>query len=614
LGGRYQIIGQLGAGGFGQTFLAEDLHLPGNPRCVIKRLRPQLTDEFNLQIAKRLFDTEAKVLYQLGEHDQIPRLLAHFEHKQEFYLAQELIVGESLTEELIPEHPWSEAQVVSFLQDLLGVLAFVHEHGVIHRDIKPANLMRRRRDGKIILIDFGAVKQATVQLANPNSGPTQTIAIGTQGYMPNEQVVGNPRFSSDVYAVGMVALQALLGMAPRLIGEDPQTGELRWRSFTPSVNPQLAEILDRMVCYDFRARYPTAADAFAAIQGLLSSTDLTSEPLPSTTLPRPIRSPEVSIPSASAPVPSPQAETTAFWGGAIARNQASERAAEFTESPAEQHYSRQSPVALQTGRPSSRLSQSGELISAKWTIIVSQLNATRSHKVLFSLVGVAALGLIVLIFKPFSLPPSNPTSVVSTAPVTPTTASTSQPQPTDLLQQAEPLRQTGQFQKAIALYDQAIKLNSNLAEAYWGRCYSLNRLQQPAAAIVACDRALQLKPDYVEALWSKGYALDQQKQYQQALTFYERALALRPNFAEAWSNKGATLLKLNRPALALAALDRAVQIDPTLAEAWNNRGVALWSLRRFNEAIASVDRAIRLQPDYQDALHLRQQMQQRLNR
>jgi serine/threonine protein kinase len=67
---------------------------------VVKQLKPQVSDAKSLQTARRLFDIEAKVLYQLGNHDQIPRLLAHFEDNQEFYLAQELIEGEPLTQEL----------------------------------------------------------------------------------------------------------------------------------------------------------------------------------------------------------------------------------------------------------------------------------------------------------------------------------------------------------------------------------------------------------------------------------------------------------------------------------------------------------------------------------
>jgi serine/threonine protein kinase len=141
------LVGQLGEGGFGQTFLAEDLHLPGHPRCVVKQLKPQFSNLRGLETAKRLFDTEAAVLYQLGDHDQIPRLLAHFEHEQEFFLAQELIVGQPLSEELVSGQPWDEEKVVALLQDVLNVLSFVHQRGVIHRDIKPQNLIRRDRDG-----------------------------------------------------------------------------------------------------------------------------------------------------------------------------------------------------------------------------------------------------------------------------------------------------------------------------------------------------------------------------------------------------------------------------------------------------------------------------------
>ncbi|MEO1298205.1 MAG: protein kinase, partial [Cyanobacteria bacterium J06636_16] len=105
LGGRYQIIQRLGEGGFGQTFLAQDKHLPGHPICVIKQLNPQVDDATSLQTARRLFDTEARVLYQLGDHDQIPRLMAHFEDGQEFYLAQEYVESDSLGQVLTQGEP-----------------------------------------------------------------------------------------------------------------------------------------------------------------------------------------------------------------------------------------------------------------------------------------------------------------------------------------------------------------------------------------------------------------------------------------------------------------------------------------------------------------------------
>ena len=78
LGNRYSIIRHLGGGGFAQTYLAEDKQLPGNHLCVVKQLKPQATDPETLQVARRLFDTEAQVLYKLGNHDRIPRLIVFF--------------------------------------------------------------------------------------------------------------------------------------------------------------------------------------------------------------------------------------------------------------------------------------------------------------------------------------------------------------------------------------------------------------------------------------------------------------------------------------------------------------------------------------------------------
>lgn len=159
LRGRYAILKQLGSGGFGETYIAEDRDLPGSPQCVVKRLQPQSHDPFVLQTAKRLFDTEAAVLYQLGSHDQIPRLMAHFEENQQFYLVQEFVDGRDLSQELFPGVRWNEAQVLAFLRDTLRILEFVHQQNVIHRDIKPANIIRRFSDNKLALIDFGAVKE-----------------------------------------------------------------------------------------------------------------------------------------------------------------------------------------------------------------------------------------------------------------------------------------------------------------------------------------------------------------------------------------------------------------------------------------------------------------------
>jgi serine/threonine-protein kinase len=265
LRGRYKIVRNLGRGGFSETYLAEDRDLPGTPVCVVKRLKPYLNDPLAWQAAIKFFNKEAEALYKLGNHDQIPRLLAHFEENQEFYLVQEFINGNDLSRELSSGKRWSEEEVIDFLQDVLQILEFVHQQNVIHRDIKPANLIRRAADGKIFLIDFGAVKEINTLVVTPQGNTT--LAIGTPGYMPSEQNSGHPKFSSDIYAIGMTAIQALTGMLSVQLPKDPNTHETIWRDRV-QVSPQLADILDKMIRYDFRQRYQSTSEVLHAVSSL----------------------------------------------------------------------------------------------------------------------------------------------------------------------------------------------------------------------------------------------------------------------------------------------------------------------------------------------------------
>ena len=279
LTGRYKIVKQLGGGGFSHTFIAEDGHLPDHPLCVIKQLKPVSSQAEVLRISRELFDKEAKILYRLGKHDCIPSLLAHFEEDQEFFLAQELIEGNVLSQEIKSGQCWGEGYTIDFLTDILSTLDFVHQQQVIHRDIKPSNLIRRDRDRKIVLIDFGAVKEVSTQSINQSfinqsfsqsfnqSGNTSSLVIGSPGYMPNEQYSGKTIFASDIYAIGIIAIQALTGLSPNQIPEDLLTSEFCWRDRV-EVTPTLADVIDKMVRFDFRQRYQSIDELLEAIQPL----------------------------------------------------------------------------------------------------------------------------------------------------------------------------------------------------------------------------------------------------------------------------------------------------------------------------------------------------------
>jgi eukaryotic-like serine/threonine-protein kinase len=262
---RFQIVKLIARGGSGDTYLAIDLDLPGQPHCVVKHFYPKHPHPAVVPIAKNLFEREAESLYQLGNnHNQIPTLLAHFHEDGDFYLVQEFIDGYDLTQEIIPGQPLSEDAVFNLLKEILEVLVFVHQHNIIHRDIKPQNIMRRYSDRKIVLIDFGSIKKLGIR------GATLTIAVGTPGYMPTEQAKGKPKLSSDIYAVGMIGIQALTGVIPEQLQEDPDTGNLIWRD-QAQVSDRLADILDTMIRERHTQRYQSAGEA---LQALIPDTEL----------------------------------------------------------------------------------------------------------------------------------------------------------------------------------------------------------------------------------------------------------------------------------------------------------------------------------------------------
>lgn len=282
VGARYKVINVLGSGGFGHTYIAADTQRPGNPHCVLKHLTFKSDDPEVLRQVRRLFQAEAETLERLGKHDQIPRLLAYFEENQQFFLVQEFIDGAPLSVELKAGVRLSEAELVPMLEDALSVLEFVHAEGVVHRDIKPANLMRRRYDGKLVLIDFGAVKMLGNTVAEMTGETNISMPVYTSGYAASEQCLGRPRFSSDIYSLGMVGIQALTGLHPSQLPHDYQSSEVIWQ-YQAEVSEELARVLNQMTRYHFKDRYASAQEALAAVREVIATAPTlvkNSEPAP----------------------------------------------------------------------------------------------------------------------------------------------------------------------------------------------------------------------------------------------------------------------------------------------------------------------------------------------
>jgi serine/threonine protein kinase, bacterial len=288
LNDRYQIIRTLGSGGFGDTFLAEDTHMPSRRLCVVKRLRPiQANPQVN-QLVQDRFQREAAILESLGSgHSQIPKLYAYFYSPadQQFYLVQEWVEGETLSALIGQQGRLNEVEVRQILIALLPVFDYVHSQGIIHRDVKPDNVIIRRsplvqaklstvqnqlQNQQPVLIDFGAVRE-TMAAGTKTQGHSTSIVIGTPGYMPSEQSVGRPVFSSDLYSLGMTAIYLLTGKRPHDFENNPHTSELIWQADAPATSPELVDILNKSIAFNPRDRYQTAGEFLAVLQGQTQS-------------------------------------------------------------------------------------------------------------------------------------------------------------------------------------------------------------------------------------------------------------------------------------------------------------------------------------------------------
>ncbi|MDZ7962778.1 MAG: WD40 repeat domain-containing serine/threonine-protein kinase [Aulosira sp. DedQUE10] len=250
---RFRVIRVLSdEGGFGRTYLSQDVDKL-HERCVIKQLAPKFQGTWSQKKAMELFAEEAKRLQQLGEHPQIPTLLAYFEQDHCLYLVQQFINGHNLLTELQQRKTYKDREILAILADLLPILKFIHDRGVIHRDLKPENIIRRHHDGRLCLIDFGSSKQLTARVQNKIG-----TSIGSHGYSPIEQIRDGKAYpASDLFGLGTTCFHLLTGISPfQLWTEHGYSWVSTWRQYLRSpLNKELDRVLDKLLQKDIRYRY-----------------------------------------------------------------------------------------------------------------------------------------------------------------------------------------------------------------------------------------------------------------------------------------------------------------------------------------------------------------------
>ncbi|MEY3297590.1 MAG: hypothetical protein RLZZ597_850 [Cyanobacteriota bacterium] len=265
----YELLKPLGPQGkYCSTYLARNHDLPSLPHCVVKQLHqppfPKVLE---------LFKREADVLNRLGEHSHIPRLIASFSEGDYFYLVQDYIEGQDLSNEIGAGQTLRDSQVRDMLRQVLTILSFVHDQKVIHRDISPKNLIRRTENREIYLIDFGSVKELSTSTRTRFGQIRTPTLVGTPGYMAPEQQRGKPCFASDLYSLGMVAVAALTGVAPHTLPTDPKNSNLIWkdRLLRRPDDPALIQFIDRLVAHHAANRPTSAAMALAEFEQALGA-------------------------------------------------------------------------------------------------------------------------------------------------------------------------------------------------------------------------------------------------------------------------------------------------------------------------------------------------------
>jgi tetratricopeptide (TPR) repeat protein len=540
LDGRYRVVQILSSGAFGQTYLAVDTRRPGHPQCVVKQLRPPSNTSTVLKTAYRLFKQEAEILEKLGKHPQIPFLLAYFEEGNQFYLVEEFVPGHALNREIMAGQAWREERVIALLEEVLELLAFVHSQGVIHRDVNPSNLIRRKPDGKLVLIDFGSVKEVTTHITDYDAEFPRTIATGTPAYMPIEQFQGNPQFCSDLYSVGMMAIQASTGLPgtdlPKLQDPNPShTGEIVWRN-RAQCSTNLANIIDKMVCHQFSKRYQSAEEVLAAL--------------------RKIKNRQESVNTA------PQANN--------------------------------SPDLIH--------SHSGflERFGSRLWLILAGLGAAIALLLLFNYLnrpnpiqareyyerGVEksrnkdAAGAVQAFNKSIQLNPNNAEA---------------------FYRRANANYDLKKYQEAIADYSQAIVLHPNYLQAYFNRGLARHDFNDKRGAIEDYTQVLKLQPNDTDTYYERGVAYLELQDYKTAIGDFSQAIRLEPSLAKAYRSRGVALAGSGDLQGAIADYTEAIKIDAKDVDAFYSRGRARFHLGDYKGALADYSQVIAIDPKSADA-------------
>jgi tetratricopeptide (TPR) repeat protein len=543
LDGHYRILKVLNDGEKGKTYLVEDVNLPSS-QFIVNQLCPPSSNAQTLTILHRVFASKAATLEKLGqEHDQIQKIIAYFEENEEFYIVQEFISGNPLTDEIIQGKTLKQDQVINCLLEILEVLVIVHSYGVIHRDIKPANIIRRESDKKLVLVNFGIFNEAI------------TNTVDNLEYMPIEQVNGNVKYNSDIYALGIVAIAALRGLSAKEIShlrnqKNQITGEIIWRNNNLKINRKLAKIINRMVRFDHRKRYQYATEVLNDLKKITNveqdrqKQDHQKLLVVMTAIAGCITL-SVGAWFLQSPKPATDAEKKLYQDGV---NKYDAGNYEGAIEDLNQAIELNPQSALAYNRRGDAYYRLGDY---------EQAQADSSQAILL-----------------------NPQDANA------------------YFDRGFAFSELGKYKEAIADYTQAIKLNSEDAYAYYGRGLAHVELKDNKGAMADFSKAIALKPQYTEAYLQRGILHRRLRQRLEAIQDFDQVIKMNPSDAKAYYQRGLTQSINKQQYAAIKDYTNAININPKYIEAYLNRGDVYSDLGDNLEATEDYNTILQIDPKF----------------